>query len=142
MSKLIKVALMVSMLFAIGCANYKPASFKELQSAYDKPFEQVWAACLKAVDEQTIESADKTLRQIVTKPSAGMVGFGNSLKTTIIKVSDARPYRVRVQVLARHTSGTFSGYGAATAVSMNSTDDYSDATAEKKLIEKIEALLK
>lgn len=137
-----KCALVISMLSMLACANYKPASFKELQSTYDKPFDEVWSACLNAVDDQTIDSADKTLRQIVTKPTAGMVGLGNSLKTTIIKISDAKPYRVRVQVLARHTSATFAGYGASSAIAMNSTDDYSDITAENKIISLIEAKLK
>ncbi|GEM_PF-1866044 len=138
----VAISFFLLILALTGCARkVDTPSFKESLNAYDKDFNAVWNACLNAVEDQTIEQADKALKQIITKPSSGNIALGvagNTLKYTTIKISEKRPYKIRVKVLMTHKSASIGGPLGWT----QSTEDYSVLEDEQNLLRKIDETLK
>lgn len=133
-----QIALLAALFITSGCASYGKPQFKPSQQAYNKDFDVVWQACLNAVEDQTIDHADKGIREISTKPVSNMVINGNMSRYTTIKISENKPYVVRAKVTATRSSDT----ARTRFLSASAIDDFSDESQEKELLAKIDAALK
>lgn len=137
----IRIALVLGLILAVGsgCASYGTPKFKDSPQAYDKDFDTVWNACLKSLDEESINRADKNTHEISTMPTQSSAFLGTMEKYTTIKVSEKRPYLVRVRVMATKTTRSA---GAGIFAAQESKNSASDEGAEREILAKIDALLK
>jgi hypothetical protein len=105
---------------------------------FDADFEKVWNAALVALDDKTIDSANKDIGQITTKPEKGHNLTGETSKTIALKISHAKPCKVMVHAnIERVTQGGMLGMRGT--ASMTST--YSDDGLEKDILKGIEKSL-
>lgn len=107
--------------------------------AFDADYEKVWNAALVALDDKTIESANKDIGQIVTKAVKSSNLLGDKSTTIAVKIGHAKPCKVMVHV---NIERTVQGGGLGIGGTMSQTDTYSDDDKEKDILDSMDKALK
>lgn len=133
------VAIFLNLLLVTRVSLGDP-SFKS-SAPYNAIFDKVWSACAQVLDEETIQSADKAIGQIVTAPKTEMdvLRGGNVTTQTTVKVSLKKPIVVRVMV---KKSTQYHGVQVGHVAMAGAIKEESDEDKEKDILGKIDALLK
>lgn len=106
---------------------------------FDADFEKVWNAALVALDDKTIDQANKDIGQITTKAEKGHNLTGETSKTIAVKISHAKPCKVMIHANVERIVTVSAGpFGAG---SRSGTDTYSDDGLEKEILSGIEKAL-
>lgn len=132
---MLKSLMIVSMLFSFTAFADRLGT-EGVTKTFDAEYESAWNAALVAIEDLTIESANKDVGQIITKAVKSTNFLGDKSTTTQIKIGRSKPIKVVVHVNIEKTVTT-SG-----RLSRSATDTYSDDDAEKAIMQKIENELK
>jgi hypothetical protein len=104
---------------------------------FDADFEKVWNAALVALDDKTIETANKEIGQITTKAEKGHSFLaGDTSKSISVKIGRAKPCKVVIHANVERTTQV--SVGGATR---SGTDTYSDDDLEKEVLKAMEKQL-
>lgn len=125
-----------------ACATPLAApSFKEAPVAFNQEYDKVWAASIDALHEYTLDSSNKEMHQISTKPVRSTDFMANQIEKVItVKISQEKPYRVSVQALVNRNIEVASRGSFGRKVASN--DNFSDTAEEQRLIQLISDKLK